>query len=111
MLAFFAGPASNRAENHMPTQITQTDDTAARLTMLRVEDDMLIEDARLLERIADGIRSETGHPIRIDLADPDFLDRDSAPFLRWLDERDGFEIEGVEIFLQTLVNQVERHDI
>lgn len=92
----------------MPTQITQIDNSSQGLTTLRVEGDMLIEDARILETIGVGIRSETGNRISIDLADLDFLDSDSAPLLRRLNELDGFEIQGVEIFLQSVVNQAER---
>ncbi|MEP6947306.1 MAG: hypothetical protein ABJA02_15410 [Acidobacteriota bacterium] len=94
----------------MPTTITQIDDSSAGQTTLKVKGEMSIEDARLLEHIGDDIRSETGHQIRIDLADLDFLDSDSAPFLKRLEARDGFKIEGIEIFLQTLIDRVERHE-
>lgn len=95
----------------MPTEITQLDDNDRHSTTLRVKGDMTIDDARLLERIGDDIRSETGHRILIDIADLDLLDSESAPFLRRLNGSDGFEIEGIEIFLQKAVDQVERsHD-
>lgn len=92
----------------MPTQITQIDNSAQGLTTLRVEGDMLVEDARILETIGVRVRAETGNRIMIDLADLAFLDSESAPLLRRLNERDGFEIQGVEIFLQSLINQAER---
>ena len=93
----------------MATQINQVDHAETRLTVLQVEGEMFHEDAVLLERIAVEIRSETGNKIAIDLADLDFLDSDAAPILRRLDELDGFAIEGIEIFLQTAVDNVERY--
>jgi anti-anti-sigma regulatory factor len=95
----------------MPTQINQIDDNDRRITTLRVEGDMLGEDARLLERIGLEIRSETGNDIIVDVADLDFLDSDAAPILRRLDMLEGFSIQGMEIFLQTVINEVERHTV
>ena len=93
----------------MATQIKQIDHADSSLTILRVEGEMFHEDAALLDRIAVEIRSETGNRIAIDLADLDFLDSDAAPILRRLANIDGFEIEGMEIFLQSAVNNAERH--
>lgn len=95
----------------MPTQINQLDDGVRGITTLRVEGDLLGDDARLLERIGIDIRSETGNAIIIDVADLDFLDSDAAPILRRLDMFDGFSIQGMEIFLQTVINEVERHTV
>ena len=93
----------------MATQINQIDHDEIRTSTLRVEGEMFYEDAVLLERIAVEIRAETGNKVAIDLADLDFLDSDAAPILRRLAELDGFAIEGMEIFLQTAVDSVERH--
>ena len=93
----------------MATQINQIDHDEIRTSTLRVEGEMFYEDAVLVERIAVEIRSETGNKVAIDLADLDFLDSDAAPILRRLAELDGFAIEGMEIFLQTAVDSVERH--
>ena len=93
----------------MATQITQIDNAERGLTTLRVEGDLLPEDARVIESIAIDIRSLTGNQVMIDLADLDFLDSETAPLLKRLDELEGVDIQGVEIFLQTVVNQVERH--
>jgi len=95
------------AEN-MPTQITQIDDAKRRTTILRVECDLLREDAELLRRIALDSHLLTGNSISIDLADLDFLDSESAPILKQLEDVNGFEIIGTEIFLQTLVNAAEK---
>lgn len=93
----------------MPTQINQIDDNDRGITTLRIEGELLRDDARLLERIGTEIRSETGNVIIVDVADLDFLDSEAAPILRRLDMLDGFSIQGMEIFLQTVINEVERH--
>ena len=92
----------------MPTQINQIDHAEIRTTMLRVDGEMFQQDAELLERIAVDIRSQSGNKVVIDLADLDFLDSDAAPILRRLGELDGFAIEGMEIFLQSAINNAER---
>jgi anti-anti-sigma factor len=91
----------------MATQITQTDLPDKRRTILRVEGDMLHEDAVVLEKLAKCIIDESGNTIVIDLADLDFLDSEAASILKHLED-DGCEIEGVEIFLQSAVDMAER---
>jgi len=92
----------------MATQITQIELPDRRKTILRVEGDMLRDDAILLEKIATSINGESGNEVVIDLADLDFLDSDAASVLKRLEDTDGFEIEGVEIFLQSAVDMAER---
>jgi len=92
----------------MATQITQIELPDRRKTILRVEGDMLRDDAILLEKIATSINGESGNEVVIDLADLDFLDSDAASILKRLEDTDGFEIEGVEIFLQSAVDMAER---
>ena len=92
----------------MATQITQIDLPDRRRTILRVEGDMLLDDAILLEKVAVCITGENGNQIVIDLADLDFLDSDAASILKRLEDNHGCEIEGVEIFLQSAVNMAER---
>ncbi|HVF46023.1 MAG TPA: STAS domain-containing protein [Pyrinomonadaceae bacterium] len=92
----------------MPTQINQIDLPDRRRTILRVEGDMLREDALLLERVVDGIHASSGHSIVIDLADLDFMDSDAASVLKRLVDRDEIEIEGVAIFLQSAIDMAER---
>ncbi len=95
----------------MPTQITQIEDDGRHRTTLRVEGDMMLDDAILLEKIALEMRAESGNDVAIDLADLDFLDSESATVLKRLKDEHGLEIEGMEIFLQTAVNDVERNEI
>ena len=92
----------------MPTNITQVDDDENGATILRVEGDMLLPDAELIEKIAHQLRGASGNAVTIDLADLDFLDSDSASVLKRLEGERGFEIVGMEIFLQTAVNQAEK---
>ena len=92
----------------MATNITQSDADERQGTVFHVTGEMLLDDALLLERIASDTYECTEHPITIDLADLDFLDSDSAGILRRLSNRPGFRIEGMEIFLQSMVNEVEK---
>ncbi len=92
----------------MATHITQIDDSEHRTTILRVEGEMLLDDALLLERIASDIQTELDTSVTIDLAELDFLDSDSAVVLRRIDNRLGFRIEGIESFVQTAVNSAEK---
>ena len=94
----------------MPTQITQLDDTERDRTVLRVEGQMLRDDATLLGRIARDLLSETGREVTIDVADLDFMDSDAATVLKQLQNSHGFELTGVEILLQNAINEAERHD-
>lgn len=95
----------------MPTQITQIDDDGRQRTVFRVEGDMMLDDALLLEKIALEMRAETGNDVAVDLADLDFLDSESATVLKRLKDEHGLQIEGMEIFLQTAVNDVEKNEV
>lgn len=92
----------------MPTNIIQTVSDEDGSVTLRVEGDMLLDDAMLLEKIALGMRGDNFREVVIDLADLDFLDSESAPVLRRLAQDHGFKIEGIEIFLQSAIDSAER---
>jgi anti-anti-sigma regulatory factor len=92
----------------MPTQITQVDDHENRSTTLLVSGEMFEEDAQVLAKVARNIRSESGNTMALDFADLDFLDSDAAAVLRELSATDGFTLRGLEIFLQSAVDQAER---
>lgn len=92
----------------MPTNIIQTVDEATNRIILRVEGDMLLEDALLLEKIAVEMSGDDAGQLTIDLADLDFLDSESASVLRRLARENGFKIEGMEIFLQSAIDSAER---
>lgn len=92
----------------MPTQITQTSVENGHGTVLRVEGEMLIDDAVVIERIASQLLEDLAGPVTIDLADLDFLDSESAGILRRLQMTEGLSIEGIEIFLQSAIDAVER---
>ena len=95
----------------MPTQIIQIRDNDRGVTILRVNGEMLIDDAVLIERIASGLREKSGEDVILDLADLDLIDSNAASILRRMAEKDGFSIEGIEIFLQSVINSVEGHHV
>ena len=92
----------------MPTNITQTISETDGHLILRVEGDMMLDDALLLEKLALEMRSHYGRELTVDLADLDFLDSDSAPVLKRLEHEHGFAIDGMEIFLQSAIDSAER---
>lgn len=92
----------------MPTQITQIEDAASGKIILRVEGSMMFDDAIFLEKVALDIRSKTDQKITLDLSDLNFLDSESAPVLKRLEREHDFEIEGLMIFLQKIVDETER---
>lgn len=94
----------------MPTTLTELEDEERGKTILRIEGSLMHEDAVLLEKIALDLREARGRNITLDLADLDFLDSESAPILKRLEREHGFEIEGIEFFLQNIVNEVEKND-
>lgn len=92
----------------MPTNITQTIDEIDGHLTLRVEGDMMLDDALLLEKLALEMRAHYGKALTVDLADLDFLDSESAPVLKRLEREHGFSIDGIEIFLQSAIDSAER---
>lgn len=92
----------------MPTNITQSISDDDGHLILRVEGDMMLDDALLLEKLALEMREHYARNLTIDLADLDFLDSESAPVLKRLDREHGFAIEGMEIFLQSAIDSAER---
>jgi anti-anti-sigma regulatory factor len=93
----------------MATNIKQVRDDKQGVTTLSVAGEMFFDDAVLIEKIAACARDESGDRIVIDLADLDLLDSEAASILRRIAARDGFEIDGTEIFLQSLVDDAERY--
>jgi anti-anti-sigma regulatory factor len=92
----------------MPTSMKQVEDFERGKTMLHVEGTMMRDDAILLEKIALDMREQLGKNLTLDLSDLDFLDSDSAPILKRIEREHGFELEGLEIFLQKAVAESER---
>jgi anti-anti-sigma regulatory factor len=93
----------------MPTYITQIEDTERGKIVLRVEGSMTGEDAVLLEKIALDLRGKLKKNLTLDLSDLNFLDSESAPVLKRLEREHNFEIEGLMIFLQKIVEETERN--
>lgn len=92
----------------MPTSMTQVEDIERGKTLLRVEGSLMKDDAVLLEKIVLDMREQLDKNITLDLADLDFLDSESAPILKRLEREHGFELEGLEFFLQKAVAETER---
>jgi anti-anti-sigma regulatory factor len=92
----------------MPTNITQSISEDDGHLILRVEGDMMLDDALLLEKLALEMREHYARNLTVDLADLDFLDSESAPVLKRLEREHGFAIEGMEIFLQSAIDSAER---
>lgn len=92
----------------MATTIKQIEDSETGNIILRVAGSMEFEDAVLLEKIALEMRPKDGKTLTIDLADLNFLDSESASILRRIEREHGFAIEGMEIFLQSVVNETEK---
>lgn len=91
----------------MPTNITQLDDPERNKTVLRVKGELMYDDAILLEKIALDLREENGKNLTLDLADLDFIDSESATIIKRLEEKHGFEIEGLQFFLQKIIDETE----
>lgn len=92
----------------MPTHITQIEDAESGKIVLRVKGSLTIEDAILLEKIALGIHAETGKNLTLDFADLTFLDSESASVLKRLEREHDFQIEGLMVFLQKIIEETER---
>ena len=92
----------------MATNITQLDDQERGLTVLRIEGDVMLDDARLIERVYRDLKEEEPNKeIVIDLADIGFLDSEGASVLNELSKQ-GAGFEGVHYFVQKVIEQVER---
>jgi len=91
----------------MPTTVTQVEDVERGKMILHVEGSLTYEDAILLEKIALGMRADLNRNLTLDLADLHFLDSESAPIIRRLENEHGFEIEGLQIFLQNVVEETD----
>ena len=92
----------------MATNITQLEDTERNKTVLRVEGELMHDDAILLEKIAIDLRNENSKNLTLDLADLNFIDSESAPIIKRLEQEHGFEIEGLQLFLQKIVEEASR---
>ena len=92
----------------MPTHIKQHSDPESGRTVFRVDGEMRIDDALLLERLIAESLNESGKTVEIDLADLDFLDSEAASVLRRIADDDRVTITGVEFFLQSAIDSAER---
>ena len=99
----------------MPLRITQrecnscceAEQNDAQETILKVEGCLYVQDAELLEKICRDIRNETGHGLRLDLADLSFLDSESASVLCRLKREQGVTLEGLHLFIAKVIELTE----
>lgn len=92
----------------MATKLTQIEDTERGKLVLRVEGELMLDDAILLEKIALDLREANEKNLTLDLADLDFMDSESAPIVKRLENEHGFEIEGLQFFLQKIVEEADK---
>lgn len=92
----------------MPTEITQYRDERLNSTRLQVRGEMMRDDAELIRSLVVEILESPDESVVVDMADLDFLDSESAHILNNLASLNRVRLEGIEIFLQTAVNDVER---
>lgn len=90
----------------MPTQINQIESDGR--VYFRVEGDMYLEDANLLEKLVREARASGEIAVTIDLADLSFLDSESAAVLRRMESEGLVDIQGIEFFLQSAIDIAER---
>jgi anti-anti-sigma regulatory factor len=95
----------------MPTRITQFDDEANARTILRVDGEMFIDDAKLVGRLADEIIGDKPVAVIVDLADLDLLDSDAASELLRLRASGSIEVTGIDEFVQTAIDRAEGRGI
>jgi len=91
----------------MPTNITQVEDVERNKLLLRVEGELMLDDAILLEKIALDMRENTDRNLTLDLSDLSLMDSESAPIVKRLRQEHGFEIEGLQLFLQKVIDDAE----
>ncbi|MBX3292278.1 MAG: hypothetical protein KF881_05215 [Acidobacteria bacterium] len=95
----------------MPTRITQFDDEMNARTILRVDGEMFIDDAKLVGRIAEEISRDKMVNVIVDLADLDLLDSDAASELLRLKSAGRIDVAGIDEFVQTAIDRAEGRSI
>ena len=99
----------------MPLRITQrecisfreAEQIDAKETVLKVEGCLYVQDAELLEKICRDIKNDTGHGLRLDLADLSFLDSESASVLCRLKREQDVTLEGLHLFIAKVIELTE----
>jgi ABC-type transporter Mla MlaB component len=77
---------------------------------LMVEGTLYKRDAELLERICRDLASQTKKGITLDLSNISFLDSDSAAVLCSLKRELGVSLEGLQLFIQKVVELAEESE-
>lgn len=92
----------------MPTEITEYRDERLNSTTLKVKGELMLHDAELIRSLVVRLLETPDASAVVDLADLAFLDSEGAHILSNLAGLNRVRLVGLEIFLQTAVNDVER---
>lgn len=95
----------------MPTNIKQFDDEERSRTILRIDGEMYLDDARLLRKIVREMSADRSTAIVVDLADLDLIDGDAASELLKLEAEDLIELSGIDEFVQSSIDRAEGRSI
>jgi anti-anti-sigma regulatory factor len=91
----------------MPTRITQIGCQADVKRKLKVEGNLTLADAELLESLCNELCEQSDSCISVDLAGITFLDSESASVLCRLKEQ-GIALEGLDLFVRKVVELAEK---
>ena len=91
----------------MTTRITRIDGEVANRMVLKLEGTLSSADANLLEEICNDLSADLGYEITIDLANVDYLSRESAKVLCRLKTMPGLEMQGMHLFVQQIIELTE----
>jgi ABC-type transporter Mla MlaB component len=117
-------------ENLMPIRVTEIENRLsgatglggpnnAELNSINIESDEIVlmvegtlykRDAELLERICRDLASQTRKGIKLELSNLSFLDSDSAAVLCSLKRELGVSLEGLQLFIEKVVELAEESD-
>lgn len=94
----------------MPIRITQVENAKSNAAVLKVEGSLYLADAELLEKVCRDVGSQTGRSVTLDLAGLSFLDSDSASLLCRLKREQGVGLEGLQLFIEKVVELAEESE-
>ena len=90
----------------MGIRISQSEDSTAGRTILRIEGAVTADAARLVEDVCAKLLNEAGAKLIINVSAVNFLDEDGAAVLRRL-RRQGVGFEGCELFTRRVIETAE----
>ena len=94
----------------MTTRITRIEGERTNQMILKLEGALTVTDARLLEEICTDLQDELRCSITIDLSGVNFLGSQSAEILCRLKSRPDLTIEGAHLFVEQILESVEKRE-